>query len=177
MVSVSSDPGAVNKPPLEIVPVPLNTFHVGETIVAPVYAVNCAVEFSEILADPGYTVIPPTTGGFVPPPPLPELHAESSRIAMILAVRIAVSPNFLRIANFLIVSPQSLYLLPFLPQKVSGGCRIPNLKSCPGVRFLPGRTGFPSVLTKWEVVRFLPATCFAQFRSGLPVFRVCATRS
>src|ERR1700722_3529305 len=124
MVSVSSEPGALNNPLLEIVPVPLNTFQVGEITVAPVYAANCAVEFSEIFAEPGYTVIPPTTGGFVPPPPLPEPHAESSRTIMILAARTAVSPNFLRITNFLIVSPQSLYLLPFLPQKVSGGCRF-----------------------------------------------------
>jgi hypothetical protein len=86
---------------------------VGETTVAPEYAVNCAVEFSEILAEPGYTVIPPTTGGFDPPPPLPEPHAESSRTAVILAARTAESPNFLHLTNFLIVSPQSLYLLPF----------------------------------------------------------------
>jgi hypothetical protein len=53
MVSVSVAPGALNNPALEIVPVPLTTFHVGASTIAPEYAVNCAVEFSDIVALPG----------------------------------------------------------------------------------------------------------------------------
>jgi hypothetical protein len=53
MVSVSVEPGAVNNPVLEMVPVPLTIFHVGARTIAPEYAVNCAVEFSDMVAVPG----------------------------------------------------------------------------------------------------------------------------
>ena len=58
IVSISGALGAVNTPLAVIVPVPLSTDHVAEVIVAPEYAVNCAIDGCPPFADSGMVADP-----------------------------------------------------------------------------------------------------------------------